>query len=461
MEQIDSLVLQGQERFTRYQTYEELRAHWWRLSREYPEIAHLEQWGRGADRDEQYPNGRPIEALILSNPKEAAKRPFALLQMEHENELPTTLAIQLIADIVCQNPEILDELGYNLILLNTTHPDGIALQEWIHAGEFTPLSYPLGFYRSAADEQVAWGYPFRHKKASRWRVSPENRASMGLIEYHAPTYLHSFHAAGIDDAYVFIEDPGNGALARSLIGAFQSRGLHMQQGAPEFPHYKKVDGYDGVYSPLPRAGLEYEAFYGDTELAEEIEWEYGTMASDFVTGIADGVQAVLTEVPFLTAAALRNQSPADLLHADAQQIDRKYKLRNLESIEACMPVLGRAMRSEESPQAGRLLRSLTWYHGLLQRTIARPLIKVSRTEQKITIAEAFGMTERLRYYDLLFRGEVHHLANRLGEKAMADDIKGQLEAEIGEINQVSELQTLPLPKLVGAQALGALVALAA
>jgi hypothetical protein len=459
MERFSTLIDNEQERFATYQTYEELRLHWWRLSRDYPDHTRIELAGHGSDRDAKYPGGRPIEALILSNHKEEHKRPYALLQMEHENELPTTLAIQLLADVVCKNPELLDELGYNLILLNTTHPDGIALQEWTQADEFTPLSYALGFYRSAAEEQVAWGYPFRHKWAASYRATAENRASMRLIEHYQPTFLHSLHAAAIDDAHFFVNDATDTALMQKLITTFGRSGLRMQEGSPEISYYQKVDGHPGAYSPLPNAALEYDDTYKNAEPSEDIEWPWGTMASDYVTGMTGSARTLLTEVPYFTTDALRSTALSGMTLQDAMKQDRNNKVTNLRSISAHMTELDNRGELNGSPKTERLSRSLKWYCNLLEGIIAKPLEKEPHKKRELTVSEAYGIVQGWQYYGLLFRGEVHHLARRLGCQALAVDLRNEIEAEIEEIDKVSTLKVLPLQKLVGAQALSSLIAL--
>lgn len=459
MERFTTLIDNEQERFATYQTYEELRAHWWWLARNYPDHTRIELCGHGSDHDTEYPTGRPIEALILSNQKEECKRPYAFLQMEHENELPTTLAIQLIADLICKSPELLDELGYNLILLNTAHPDGIALQEWAQKGEFTPLSYALGFYRSAANEQVAWGYPFRYKRTVNWNTTAENRASMRLIEQYEPTFLHSFHCAAIDDAHIYLSDNRDTALIQKLTKTLRRSNLHLQQGPPEMPYHQKIDGYPGFYSPLPSVALDYDNLYGNTEPPEDFEWESGTMASDYVAGVADDAYMLLTEVPFLTTDALHSTALSGMTLQDAMRLDRDNTVTNFRSISTFMTKLDDLGELNNSPQTGRLSRSLRWYCNLLEGINSSPLDKESYKTRQLTVSEAYGTVQRWQYYGLLFRGEVHHLARRLGRHALAVDVRNEIEAEIESIDKVSPLRVLPLQRLVGAQALCSLVTL--
>lgn len=469
MEQLEALVAAEEGRFTSYQSYEELRAHWWNLQREYPQTAHVETWGLTPPSEGEQSPGRPIEALILNSQTEGNRRPYALLQMEHENELPTTLAIQLIADIVCNNPHLLDEWGYNLILANTTHPDGIALQSWAHSSPhtFSPLSYALGFFRSAASEQVAWGYPFRHKKIFKHRpTNAENAANVALIEHYMPTYLHSFHSAALDDAHFFVNntDATNEKLIRGVISAFQSRGLHLQDGIPEASHYKKVDGYNGVYSPMPGTGFQYESLNNDDELAEEMEWEYGTMAADYMINIDNErlQRTLLTEVPLFTAEALRNKTPSGITYLDALDIVRRNQIGIRKSIETCMPYLTKYSFSSphrQSSSIGRLYRSVEWFSDLLHQINAQPIQRAGIKDRELSVAESYAMIHRQHYYELLFLGEVHHLAEKLSLKHMSSDLRDEVAGGVESINTVSPMQIIPLPQLVGAQALGGLISL--
>jgi hypothetical protein len=454
METLAKLVEQEQKRFTRYQTYEELRKHsWWRAAN-YPQYARVEPVGFGSDRTSEYPNGRPIEALILSTPKKESRRNYALMQVEHENELPATLALQLTADVLCQYPEVLDELGYNVILLNISHPDGIALQEWVNEAEFTPLSYPLGYYRSAPSEQVAWGYPFAYKDAVSWAMSAEVRASATLIEQRGPTFLHAAHAAAIDDAYFFVSDPSNELLLHDLERAIKRNGLHMQHGTPELPHLKDVPSHPGIYYPALSARNEYDVAGS---------WGSGTTSTDYVSGMTDNTFSLQSEVPYFTTDALRSTSPSGMTLADAVHLNRVNEINCAHRIASRLPEIERIVEQDYTPSKGRLLRSLQWYNGvLMNRSYTRePVEPTPGMKREITEGEAYGHVQRNKYYGVLWQGAVHNLAKKLGNKAIgiANDVRAEVEEQVNAINEVSPLRVLPLPNLVGAQALSGLVAM--
>lgn len=171
-----------QPAFEQYQSYEQLRAYNFELQETYPHLARVELAGYSSDRTAKYPDGRPLEALIVADPEYEAARPYALIQVEHDNELPPMSAQQLMACVFCKNPDLLDSIGYNLIFFNTACADGLALQRWVEEGEgqFDPVTYALWGYRPTAAEQIAWGYPFKYKTASFTTPSSEVQAFKGM-----------------------------------------------------------------------------------------------------------------------------------------------------------------------------------------------------------------------------------------------------------------------------------------
>ncbi len=184
--------------FTRYLTYEEIREQNAALQDAHPDLVRIETVGYSADASTTYPNGRPIETVVIAQPGKERDRPYAYWQLEHTNELTGTLAAVLAARTLCDNPGILDELGCNVVFCNTSHPDGIDLQRWVDKGngQFDPLLYALWSYRAMPDEQIAWGYPFTRTDqpaSAAPEITPEIQASIGIMQRFKPEFFYALH----------------------------------------------------------------------------------------------------------------------------------------------------------------------------------------------------------------------------------------------------------------------------
>ena len=68
-----------QPAFGQYQSYEQLRAFNFEMQETYPRLARVELAGYSSDHTEKYPDGRPLEVLIVADPEYEAVRPYALV----------------------------------------------------------------------------------------------------------------------------------------------------------------------------------------------------------------------------------------------------------------------------------------------------------------------------------------------------------------------------------------------
>jgi hypothetical protein len=76
--------LQGD--YARYRGYDALRDELHELRDNHSDLVRLETLGHGADRTPEYPEGRPIEAAIISTaetPEEAARRPYGQSRLQY------------------------------------------------------------------------------------------------------------------------------------------------------------------------------------------------------------------------------------------------------------------------------------------------------------------------------------------------------------------------------------------
>ena len=457
IEHLSSLM--SVEQYPRYQTYGKLRETNQRIAGEYPELARIETVGYGADRTPKYPAGRPIEILIVSDPEAEAARPYVLKKLGHENELPATLDQLASAETLCRNPDLLEELGHNFIFSTTEHPDGIALQQWVEDGDgaFDPVIYALGFYRSSAAEQVAWGYPFRYGNANFSRVTPEVAASMYVMQKYKPTVMHEVHASGIDDIYFYLSHPSE-AFNTQLAGIASLNGFVMQRGEPEIPYVRKIG--PGLYHPVFSARLAYD--YGAKHTgAGEMQWSSGTTSAEYLSRIVNDPFVIVSEVPYLTTDALRDMSPSGMTRREAGLADIETHRRLIAIIARYYLALELGIRRSGAADVGRLARSVAWWHtqGAPARiAVEEGAIEAPEFARQATVAEAYSAMQRWEFYSTTFLGQVHHLARRLGEEDMASEISGEVRKRIAAINEVSPLRVSPLPNLIGAQALTGIAA---
>lgn len=451
---MEQSVLDLAERYLTYQTYEQLRETNRRIAEEYPEFARIETVGHGADRTPEYPDGRPIEILIVSDPKAEANRPYAYKKLGHENELPATMDQVVSAETLCENPDRLEELGHNFIFSTMEHPDGIALQEWVEEGEgtFDPATYALGFYRSSVEEQVAWGYPFRYRNANFTRTTPEVKASMYVMKKYKPTVMHEVHASGIDDAHYYLSHPSEEFEAR-LAEISEANGLFMQQGEPEMPYIQKIG--PGLYHPVFTARRAYD-YQAQHTPADEIRWSGGTTSAEHLSSIVDNPFIVVSEMPYLTADAQRDTSLSGMTRREAGLSNVETHRQLHASVSGYYTALEPRIRRNDAADVGRLARSIKWWHTQAvpgRIAVEQEAVKAPEFDREATVAEAYSTIQRWDFYGTAFLGEVHHLARRLGETGMASDIEGEVRERIAAIQRASPLRVSPLPNLIRTQVL--------
>lgn len=411
--------------------------------------------GYGSDRSAKYPDGRPIEALIIADPEYEASRPYALIQSEHDNELTATLAQKLMARVACENPDLLDDMGYNLIFLNTACADGLALQRWVEegGGQFDPVAFALWGYRPTGAEQLAWGYPFKYKTVQFDNPPGEVRASMDIMERYKPDCLLALHSSGIDDVYHFLSHPYR-SLTKQLARAAKLNGLFMQQGEPEVPYLRYDHKEPGIYWPLPTAETEYE--HTLTFLPpEKIIASDGTTSAGYLSGIVENPLMALSEMPYLSAAITQDRNPSGYTTRQATAESAIAERQILKDTTYYFEKLKSRVDHSNDPSVGRLARSVAWWcydvgPRLIKELEAPPLMG----NYPLSNAQRYSQVQRFDYcHTSFFLGGTHHLAQLLGARAMAGAIRDAVEQRIMNIDLVSPIKVNPTSRLVGAQAL--------
>src|SRR5207245_2459512 len=102
----------------------------------------------------------------------------------------------------------------------------------------------------------------------------------------------------------------------------------------------------------------------------------------------------------------------------------------------------------------RLTRSVADYLAKTPKRLAAERAHAQRPDyaREATRAEALDATTCKAFYHLLYLGEVSRLAEMVGERRLAGELRARLAALVGEVERESALRVLPLRPLVAVQA---------
>jgi hypothetical protein len=425
--------------FREFLTLEELRASSQGLVDEFPGVARLETVGASAE-------GRPIELLTIGR----GARPALLLGVPHPNEPIGTLTLEFLCRLLCEDPELRARLDATVHVIKVADPDGLVLNQGWFKGAFSPLRYALEYYRPPHREQVEWSFPVEYKTLRFATPSPETACVMRVMERVRPRFFYSLHNAGFCGVYFYVshERP---ALFTALHDLVASQGLPLHRGEPEVPYLRTLApavyalfGIDETYEFMARALGEDPA-----PLIEA-----GTSSDDWLRGVSDAFSLVC-ELPYYTAPGLEDTGPAGTSRRAAvlAGLARAGTL-HAECTRAFGAFRGRAPEH-------RLTRSVTTYLAKTPKRLAAERAHAQRPDyaREATRAEALDATTCKAFYHLLYLGEVSRLAEMVGERRLAGELRARLAALVGEIERESALRVLPLRPLVAVQAGAGLLAL--
>lgn len=422
-------------------TVQELSASSRELARRYPKLVTLQTIGTSTE-------GRPIEMLTIgSGPKKAL-----LLGTPHPNEPVGTLTLEFLTRRLCEDDELRDELGYTFFVIKCADPDGTILNEGWFKQPFTPLTYALNYYRPPQREQIEWSFPVHYKSLHFQSPCPETKAVMEVMEQRRPTFLYSLHNAGFCGVYFYVSRPLPGLFPR-LRRVVASQGLPIHQGEPEVPYVKRLDegvfalfGVQETYDYLARNLTDDPAPYIDA----------GTSSDDYLKTITAGYSLV-TEIPYYFDPVLQDRSPAGITRREAMlqgvfRVDSIYH-----DIREYFAIVSRGAPRD------RLYRSVDDYTKKTPKRLAalKREVEAPQYSREATRAEAFDSTVCRVFYHMLYLGEVYRLAVARGNEEVSRIVRRRLEEICGQIASQSNLQTLPLQKLVAVQVGAGLHALAA
>ncbi len=426
--------------FQEFLTLEELRASSQGLVAEFPGVARLETVGASAE-------GRPIELLTIGR----GARPALLVGVPHPNEPIGTLTLEFLCRLLCEDPELRARLDATVHVIKVADPDGLVLNQGWFKGAFSPLRYALEYYRPPHREQVEWSFPVEYKTLRFATPSPETACVMRVMQRVRPRFFYSLHNAGFCGVYFYVshERP---ALFTALHDLVASQGLPLHRGEPEVPYLRTLApavyalfGIDETYEFMARALGEDPA-----PLIEA-----GTSSDDWLRRVSDAFSLVC-ELPYYTAPGLEDTGPAGTSR-------RAAVLAGLARIEALHTECARAFGAlrGRAPEH-RLTRSVADYLAKTPKRLAAERAHAQSPDyaREATRAEALDATTCKAFYHLLYLGEVSRVAEMVGERRLAGELRARLAALVGEVERESALRVLPLRPLVRVQAGAGLLALA-
>ena len=427
--------------YTEFMTVAELSASSRDLARSFPQLVTLQTIGTSTE-------GRPIEMLTIGN----GARKALLLGTPHPNEPIGTLTLEFLARRLCEDDDLREELGYSFLIIKCADPDGTVLNEGWFKEPFSPLTYALNYYRPPHREQVEWSFPVHYKTLHFTASCPETRAVMEVMESEQPTFLYSLHNAGFCGVYFYVSRPLPGLLPR-LRRVVTSQGLSIHQGEPEVPYIKRFE--EGVYALF---GVQEEYDYLARNLGEDpaAYIDAGTSSDDYLKTLTSGYSLVC-ELPYYFDPVLEDRSPAGLTRREAllQGVFRVDSIYH--DVREYFAIVARGAPRD------RLYRSVDDYTRKTPKRLAalKREVEAPQYSREATRAEAFDATVCRVFDHMLYLGEVYRLAVARGSEEVARVVRRRLEEICGQIESQSDLQVLPLRKLVAVQVGCGLHALAA
>jgi Zinc carboxypeptidase len=422
-------------------TLDELRARTRALVAEFPGVARLETVGASAE-------GRPIELLTVGH----GRRPALLVGVPHPNEPIGTLTIDFLTRLLCEDDELRTRLDVTVFAVPVADPDGLVLNEGWFKGAFSPLRYALEFYRPPHREQVEWSFPVDYKTLRFTTPAPETAAVMRVMERVRPEVFYSLHNAGFCGVYFYVSHARPALFSRlhDLVG---TQGLPLHRGEPEVPYLKTL-------APAVYELFSIEDTYG--YLARTLEEdpaaiiEAGTCADDWLKRVRADAFSLVCELPYYTAPALDDTSPAETSRRDAVLAGTARGLALHAETASFFEAIDHRVPDH------RLTRSVRDYLAKAPKRLAAERANAAAAEyaRTATRAEVMDATVCSIFYHTLYLGEVHRLATLVGAASHADAIRGRLVALTTEVERESALRVLPLRALVAVQAGAGLLALA-
>jgi hypothetical protein len=366
-----------------------------------------------------------------------------LVGVPHPNEPIGTLTIDFLTRLLCEDGELRNRLDLTVFAVPVADPDGLVLNEGWLKGTFSPLRYALGFYRPPHREQVEWSFPVDYKTLRFTTPAPETATVMRF---------YSLHNAGFCGVYFYVSRD-RPALFQRLHALVAAQGLPLHRGEPEVPYLKTLA--PAVYELFSIEDT-YEYLARTLEEDPAVVIEAGTCADDWLKRVRADAFSLVCELPYYTAPALDDTSPADISRREAVLAGTARELALHAETAAFFEAIAHRVPDH------RLTRSVRDYLAKAPKRLAAERANAASAEfaRTATRAEVMDATVCSVFYHALYLGEVHRLARLVGAGNLADAIHDRLTAVTGEVERASALRVLPLRPLVAVQAGAGLLALA-
>ncbi|GAA1007107.1 zinc carboxypeptidase [Acrocarpospora pleiomorpha] len=389
--------------------------------------------------------GEPIHLVSIGS----GHRDALVFAGPHPNEPVGFLTVCYLAELLCNDDELRDQLGYTWHFIGCVDPDGARLNESWFSGPLTRRNYARWHYRPPFDEQVEWTFP------RDWREShpsmPETRALADVIDTVRPALMCSLHNAEFGGVYYYVSEERPG-MAEALADLSSHTGIPVHTGDPDIPGAKRSG--PGVFV-VPPADVIAQA------VAEEGEEGAVIGASSVHYASRHGTYSLIIEVPMWSDPRSGEdtdcgQRRAELLRGTATMLG-DISPRVGEFID---PVLG-ALSVPDSPFVRSLndLRRTTAALGAAYRNQAERAGEAGATVAERLAACQTAHTLRLRTCGTALRlveGELavgnHSPAIRTARRALND----VFDSWADEAEADAKGTPVPLSRLVGAQ-LGAVL----
>lgn len=433
--------------FSEFPSVDELTARCRSIADSYGDIAELRRIGTSR-------LGEPLSCLTVRG----GERQAVVFASVHPNEPVGNLTALYLAETLCADEELREELGYTWHIVPCIDPDGTRLNEGWFADSADRTNYGRGFYRPAPDEQVEWTFPLAYKKAYFDRLMPETVALMRLIDDTRPAFMCSLHNGEMGGIYYYVSRPAP-ALYPQLSAIPTSLGLPLDTGEPEMPY---VEQYAPAIFRMSRTADHYD--YLESLGLEPDIGRQGDCSAAYA-GDKYGTFTLVTEVPYWAHPDIENESPTTEKYSDVVR-RRGDGIRELHDLlTETLGVITPDLAAPDSPFL-RATRAFAPGFGRVAEQDHRRA-EAPENDRLATVAERFGCADlvhsfRLRYGGMLLRGLDGELAIGNGTPTMR-----ATHAKIATIyddwceqaRKATTAEPIPIGKLVGIQ-YGAILAAA-
>jgi hypothetical protein len=433
----------GVPEMERFFTVDELNVNLERIAAEHPDLATLTRVGTSK-------LGEPISMLSIGHgPKNAF-----LFGCPHPNEPIGSNLIHYVSNLLCDDADLRDGLGYTWRLIPSVDPDGTRLNEGWFGGPFTIRNYARHFYRPSSEKQVEWTFPVSYKKLYFDASLPETEMLMRVIDDLKPELMASLHNAGFGGVYYYLSRPAD-PMYETLYTIPKWEGLPLRLGEAETPW--AIPFAPAIFPMLTiAAGYDYTESNGGDPIANPS----GT--SSFEYSQRHGTFSIVTEVAYFDDPRVNDETPTETLRRDAVLGGVDISEEGATVLRAHFDAVAKQLKGNSPFQ-----ESVDWWARLSARNEA--VRNWARTDPDMnrpaSVAELFSNNQERQFYRLLGLGMLlRMLEGEIGIGNGTPLIRQHLTEATATFDEWAEkldaslnMRVVPIRKLVGVQ-LGAILA---